>query len=103
MTHSKDLRERVISFVEQGGSKVEAAKLFKVNRTCIYNWLRQPIASKTGPKGAHTLDMAALAEHVRTQPDALLVERAEAFGVSHVGIWKALRRLGMSKKNVAVR
>jgi hypothetical protein len=69
----------------------------------VYYWLHKPALQKTGPKGAHTIDMTKLAEHVRQHPDALLVERAAAFKVSHVGLWKALYRLGLTKKNLAVR
>jgi transposase len=100
---SEDLRRRVLKAVEQGATRKEAAKRFGVGVASVYRWQKQPQAERTGPRTAHTINMQALADHVRNQPDALLVERAEAFGVSHVGVWKALRRLGMSKKNVAVR
>ena len=34
------LRQKVISFVTQGGSKREAAKVFNIGEDTIYRWLR---------------------------------------------------------------
>ena len=36
MTHSLDLRKRVVAFVREGGSKSEVARRFKVSRWCVY-------------------------------------------------------------------
>ena len=38
MTYSIDLRQRVVDYVERGGSKVAAARVFNVSRGTIYNW-----------------------------------------------------------------
>ena len=42
MTYSLDLRQRVVSFVEGGGSKSEASRVFRVGRNTVYSWLRRP-------------------------------------------------------------
>ena len=39
MRYSIDLRKGVLSFIEAGGSKAEAARRFSVSRTTIYQWL----------------------------------------------------------------
>ena len=39
MSYSVDLRKRVVSYVESGGSKSEAARRFEVSRKTVYNWL----------------------------------------------------------------
>jgi len=39
MTYSIDLRETVMSFISDGGSKSEAVRLFKISRDTIYRWL----------------------------------------------------------------
>ncbi|MGD1902952.1 MAG: IS630 transposase-related protein [Geitlerinemataceae cyanobacterium] len=66
MSDSLDLRQRVVEFVRQGGSKSEAAQLFNVSRGCVYAWLKLPpdqlAARKTRPKRARKLDMQALKE-----------------------------------------
>ena len=36
MSYSIDLRQRVVDFVRQGGSKSEAARLFGVSRGRVY-------------------------------------------------------------------
>ena len=39
MTYSLDLRERVVAFISDGGSKSEAIRTFKISRDTIYRWL----------------------------------------------------------------
>ena len=38
MTYSIDLRQRVVDYVERGGSKASAVRVFNVSRGTIYNW-----------------------------------------------------------------
>lgn len=95
-----DLRERVIGYVQDGGSQVEACRLFNVDRKTIYRWLHQPKSVPTTPRTRQrVIDKAALAAHVRAHPDTLLRERAPEFGVTPSGMWRAIRALGMRKKN----
>ena len=103
MTYSIDLRERAVSFVQSGGSQAEAAQIFGVTTRTLYGWMRRKELSpkRCGPR-RRKLDKAALAAHVRAHPDALLRERAVAFGVSNVAIFKAIRQMQMTKKNDAL-
>ena len=39
MSYSSDGRKHVLDFVDKGGSKAEASRIYNVSRTCIYNWL----------------------------------------------------------------
>lgn len=39
--YSLDLRNRVIAYIQGGGSKVQACKLFNVGRNTVYRWLSQ--------------------------------------------------------------
>jgi len=95
-----ELRERVIGYVQSGGSQVEACRLYDVDRKTIYRWLHRPSAASAARRTRHrVIDKAALALDVRHRPDALLRERAEQFGVTPSGMWRALRALGMRKKN----
>ena len=100
MTYSTDYRRRVISFIHEGGSKREAARLFKLSPDTIYQWLKR--GDDLSPRPAQTrqrkLDKAALARHVETHPDALLRERAAPFGVTTGAIWTALRKMKIVKK-----
>ena len=45
-----DLRERIVSFINGGGSKVEAAKRFGVARKTVYNYLTLVKAGALAPK-----------------------------------------------------
>jgi transposase len=40
LSYRVDLRERVVGYVCDGGSRTKAAKLFQVGRTTLYRWLK---------------------------------------------------------------
>ena len=102
--YSVDLRERAIAFIDEGGSKVDACRIFKIGHNTIYLWQRQrkkigTLAPKVrGKYKTRLLDDAKLSAHVKAHSDATLAEIAEVFSVSHVAIWKALRRLNITRK-----
>ncbi len=100
MIYGIDYRRRVISFVREGGSKAEAARLFKVSRNTIYEWLK--LGDDLSPRLSKTrrgkIDKKALERHVEEYPDALLRERAAYFGVCTNAIWEMIRKLGFVKK-----
>ena len=103
MAHSSDLRTRVLQFIENGGSKTEAAKRFKVGRTAIYRWLNDPdplTPGKPGPTKPRLLDPTALAEHVKAHPDQTLKERAHTlWGFTGLcRLWTQKTRLHAQKK-----
>ena len=100
MAYSIDYRRRVIGFVNEGGSKREAARLFKVSRETIYQWLgRGDVLSPRPVQVRHRkIDKEALSRHVREYPDALLRERAAHFGVHVNAVWTAMGRLRIVKK-----
>lgn len=104
MSYSVDLRERVLAYIEAGHTKYEASDVFGIGRATIYRWLA---AEDLSPKPAKTrhrkLDKAALAAHVREHPDMILRERAPLFAVTPSGLWRAMRAMGLRKKNDAVR
>ena len=102
MSYSSDLRRRAIDYVSLTGNKSEAARIFGIHRQTLYNWLKEETssaASKTPRFRRRKLDKAALADHVRDFPDALLRERAVHFGVHVNAVWVALKRLNIVKKN----
>lgn len=100
MSYSIDFRQRVVAYVNEGGSKVEAARIFGVGRDTIYRWLSaddiSPCPAKTRNR---KLDKLALAKHVEEYPDMILRERAAHFGVRINAVWVALRKLRIRKKN----
>lgn len=99
MTYGIDLRERVLSYIKEGGSHAVAARLFKVTPRTIYNWhQRQSLEPKKHGFRRRKLDKKLLAQHVRDYPDALLRERAAYFGVRVNSVWVAKRALRIVKK-----
>jgi putative transposase len=105
MTYSVDLRKRVVAFVREGGSKSEAARIFGVARSCVYDWLsRDNLKPKKHGRRKRKLDWAALERHIEEYPDLLLRERAAHFGVRMYSIQYACRQMRIShKKNSALR
>ena len=86
MTYSIDLRQRVIAFVDVGGTKAEAARRFSVSEGSVHNWLKRENIAPTKVERRHRkLDWKALEKHIQDRPDAKLRDRAEHFGV-HIGI-----------------
>lgn len=100
MTYQTPHRLAVLSFLEEGGSKVEASRIFKVSRETIYRWLRlDDIAPKPPPKTRHRkIDKAALKRHVEENSDMFLRERAAVFGVHMSSMGHALAKMKIGKK-----
>jgi len=105
MTYSSDLRLRVVEYVQSGGLKTEAGRIFGVTRPTVYRWLssEKNVSAQPARRRKRKLDKSLLAAHVREHPDALLRERAEHFGVRVNAVWVALRTLGIRKKNDTIR
>lgn len=107
MAYSQDLRCRVLAFVSAGGTKAEASRRYAIHPDTLYQWLRQPPdhqAKKPGPKDSRKFCRIALVKAVERQPDQMLKELAQRFGVSVPVISATLRKLGIRrKKNAGVR
>ena len=104
MTHSVDLRKRVVDFVRSGGTKAGAAKKYDVCRSVVYDWLKgKTLEPKKHGHRERKLNWKALELHIRDYPDLLLRERAQHFGVRIYSIQYACKQLGIShKKNSAI-
>lgn len=104
MSYSIDLRESVVKFVEAGGSKVEASKVFGITRATVYHWLRKKHA--TGKledlppkrKGWRKLEPTALLAYVEQHPDLRLADVAKAFNASIPSVCAMFKRLKITRK-----
>lgn len=102
--YSIDLRERVVDYVEQGGRKAEASRIFKVGRDTVYRWLKQKkqtghlAARPLGGKRHEKIREAALIEQIKVRPDATLEELGQIFGVTPPAIFYRLKRLKITRK-----
>jgi transposase len=100
--YALDLRERVVKFLQAGGSKAEAGRRFAVARRTVYRYLAAAKAGQLAPKTSwgkwRKLDPQKLTAHVKKQPDATLKEIATALAVSHNAVWVRLGKLGFTLK-----
>jgi transposase len=100
--YAMDLRERVVKFIQGGGSKAEAARRFELARSSVYRYLVAAQKGALAPKQSwgtwRKLDPEKLRAHVRKHPDATLKELQQVFGVSHHAVWVRLGQLGFTLK-----
>ena len=100
--YALDLRKRVVSFVNAGGSKVEAAARFGVARKTVYNYLKLVKTGSLTPKASwgswKKFEPAKVRDYVVKHPEATLWQIGRAFKGTDVGALKALRLLGITLK-----
>jgi len=106
MSYSLDLRERVVSYVESGASRVSAAKFFKVGERTVRRWLcLKKETGKLSPRphgGGYPpkIDLLELKKSVDLNPNQTLSELEEEFSASGASLWHALKKLQYTyKKN----
>jgi transposase len=110
--YSEDLRRRIVSSVEAGMPKAQAARTFSVSLSSVKRYVKRAegwgsLAPKDKPGAAPKLDgkaMKLLEEDLKERPFATLRERCEYLGVV-TGIWvsrstmcRAIARIGHSRK-----
>lgn len=103
MSHSKDLREKAIKYVEQGGLIKDACKLFEVSRSSFQRWRLQQsqtgtVLRKPRTKSPYKINNEELHDYINRHPDAYLHEIAEHFQVTAPCIFVALKRLKITRK-----
>jgi len=96
------LRMRVVKYVKRGHTPEAAGERYEVGRATAYRWVRMEEGGKLEPQKSwgswKKIDPAKLLEHVKTHYDETLEETAAVFGVSYVAVFKALRRLNVTRK-----
>ena len=97
MAYSKDLRERVIAYLNEGHKQEEARVIYKVGVSTMKRWLA--LLSETGSLEKRALDRkpskfesGKLNAYIEENPNALLKEIAEEFGGTPTGAFHALNR-----------
>lgn len=103
MTYSIDLRESVISYINNGGSKVDAARIFNISRNTLYRWLSMDdLRPKAHGERRRKIDKTALKAHAEEFPDMYLRERAAIFGVHTSSMGRMLKKLNIVKKRTSI-
>lgn len=110
--YSSDLRERIVGAVDHGRSQREAARLFGVGVSSVKRYLQQrthtgslgrrPIPG--GPRRLGSEQEPVLRARVEALPEATLAEqcawweREQGQRLSSTTMWRAIRRLGWTRK-----
>jgi putative transposase len=103
MTYSLDLREKVVAFIEKGNDCGKAVEIFGVSRDTIFRWLRKKrmkgtIAPQPPSNAPKKCPDQELLNYIKTKNDASLKELATRFQMTPSGIWRSLKRLGVTRK-----
>ena len=100
--YALDLRERVVNFIQSGGSKAEAARRFDLACSTVYRYLD---AAKTGTFAPKTswghwrkLDPQKLQVQVTKHPDATLEILQKVFSVIYYDDLGAAGATGLHAK-----
>jgi transposase len=114
--YSVDLRKRIVSSVEGGMSKAQAARTFSVSLSSVKRYVEkaqrgESLVPKKRPGSAPKLDdsaMRLLEEDLRERPFVSLQERCEYIGaitglsVSRSTMCRAIARIGPTRKKGGV-
>ena len=77
MPYSLDFRQKVINFVENGGTITKAAHIFGIGRASIYRWLSPPTLSGTKVKSRQRkLDWKELEKDVKQNPESSIFRQS---------------------------
>lgn len=103
MSYSKDLRERAVSYRLEGHTLEETARVFKVGKTAVGNWVKKyeatgNLSDKELQRKPKKLPPEELLAYVEEHPDAFQWEIGKVFGCSDVAVSKAFKRLGITRK-----
>jgi len=103
MAYSKDLRKKVIAYLEAGHTQREAGDVFHISVTAINRWNQLykttgKLEDKKPCRRYKKLEPEKLKAYVEEHPDAYLQEIGDAFGCSDTAVMKAFRRLGITRK-----
>ena len=100
--YSVHTRRKILGIKKKEGlTFVEAGERFGMSPNTIFKWTKRIERKRRWEKGAIKIDMEALKEDVKENPDLYQYERAKKFKVSQNFICKGLKRLGVSyKKNI---
>lgn len=99
MCYSVDLREKVVKYLEDGGSITQASEIFNIGRSTIYRWLNRPsLAATKVTSRQRKININELEQDVKANPDTPLKARAKKFGVSAAAISYRFKQMKITRK-----
>lgn len=102
MVYSLDLRKRALNYIANGGSRLEASKIFGVTIPTLANWLsrqkQQDLAPKMKGSKPSKIDNEKLKKYIEDHPDSYLREIAAEFNSTLQAVFYACKRLSITLK-----
>ena len=97
MGHSKDFKERAVSYRLEGHTITETNRIFGIGTDTLNRWLRQyretgDLSEKPLNSTFRKIDPKELKKYIKEHPDAMQKEMAEVFHCSKSGICKTLKQ-----------
>ena len=102
-SYSKDFRQKVMTYVEQGNNCRKASIKFEIAANTVRNWYKRYkqeghyLAKKVGGKKAR-FTTQEIADYVEANPNCTLLEMGNHFNMTSVGAYYWLKKLGYSYK-----
>ncbi len=92
-----------MDFLDRGHSQQEAAHVFGLHKETVNIWRQQYVTTGSLEKKSYLrkfrkIDPEKLKAYMAEHSDAYLQEIGDAFGCSDMAIFKALKRLGLTRK-----
>jgi transposase len=102
MVYSLDLRQRALKYIADGGSRIEASKIFGVTTRTLANWLsrekQNDLAPKMNGSRPSKIKNEKLKKYIEDHPDSYLREIAEVFSATSQAVFYACKRLNITLK-----
>lgn len=103
MTYSTDLRTKALDYIEKGGSKEEASRIFGVTIRTLFNWIKRKKTGCLAPnkrkeRKPHKIENEKLKAYLQKHPDAYLREIAQYLGAAVTTVFYACKRLKINLK-----
>jgi len=102
MSYSIDLREKVLKYVEKGGSISEASRLFDISRPAIYQWIKKKnlgsLKDKPPRRPWRKINPEEVTAFVEKHSDLTLADYAKHFGIKPSSMFNVFKRLNISRK-----
>jgi transposase len=102
MVYSIDLRKRALNYIANGGTRLEASKIFGVTIPTLANWLsrekQQDLAPRMKGSKPSKIDNEKLKKYIELYPDSYLREIAAHFNSTLQAVFYACKRLDITLK-----
>ncbi|HAT2098268.1 TPA: transposase [Legionella pneumophila] len=101
MSYLEDFRKQVLSQIDMGHTIEYVSQVYSIGTTSIKRWKRslKETGSVMGRGRPYKIDDEELKLYMQSYPDASLKEIAAQFVVTSPGIFAALKRLNITRKN----